>query len=133
MVGLYSLLYGVIPGLNLEVNLTVIAAFLTFVGYSMSDNVIVFDRIRENMKIHKSKNLEELMNMSVNQTMSRTILTGGAALLTIFVLILFGGEVLRTFSYTMFFGIIIGTYSSIFVASALVLDYARIYKKKVEF
>jgi len=133
MIGLYSLLYGIIPGLNLEVNLTVVAAFLTFVGYSMSDNVIVFDRIRENMKIHKSKSLEEIMNMSVNQTMSRTILTGGAALVTILVLIICGGEVLRTFSYTLFFGILIGTYSSIFVASALVLDYTRYTKKKIEF
>ncbi|MDP4117388.1 MAG: protein translocase subunit SecF, partial [Bacteroidota bacterium] len=131
MIGLYSLLYGIIPGLNLEVNLTVVAAFLTFVGYSMSDNVIVFDRIRENMKIHKSKSLEEIMNMSVNQTMSRTILTGGAALVTILVLIICGGEVLRTFSYTLFFGILIGTYSSIFVASALVLDYTRYTKKKI--
>lgn len=133
MIGLYSILYGLIPGLNLEVDLTVVAAFLTLVGYSMSDNVIVFDRIRENMKIHKSMDLQEVMNLSVNQVMSRTILTGGAALISIFILIIFGGEVLRTFSYTLFFGILIGTYSSIFVASSLVLDYVKYSKKKVEF
>jgi preprotein translocase SecF subunit len=132
-VGLYSLLYGVIPGLNLEVDLTVIAAFLTLVGYSINDTVIVFDRVRETIKVHKSGKLIDLMNEAINKTMSRTILTGGTTLLAVFILLLFGGEVLRAFSFTLFFGIIIGTYSSIFVASALVLDYAARSKKKIEF
>lgn len=132
-VGLYSLLYGVIPGLNLEVDLTVIAAFLTLVGYSINDTVIVFDRVRETIKVHKSGKLTDLMNEAINKTMSRTILTGGTTLLAVFILLLFGGEVLRAFSFTLFFGIIIGTYSSIFVASALVLDYAARSKKKIEF
>ncbi len=122
--GLYATLYDVIPGLNLEIDLTVVAAFLTLVGYSINDTVIVFDRVRENMKIHKTMPLMEVINMSVNRTMSRTILTGGTTLLTVFVLLVFGGEVLRAFAFTLFFGIIIGTYSSIFVASALVLEYA---------
>ncbi len=131
--GLYSVLYGVIPGLNLEIDLTVVAAFLTLIGYSVNDTVIVFDRVRENLKIHKTMPLEDVINMSVNRTMSRTILTGGTTLLSIFVLLIFGGEVLRAFSFTLFFGIITGTYSSIFVASALVLEYANRTKKKVQF
>jgi preprotein translocase subunit SecF len=131
--GLYGALYNVIPGLNLEIDLTVVAAFLTLIGYSVNDTVIVFDRVRENLKIHKTMPLKDLINMSVNRTMSRTILTGGTTLLTIFVLLVFGGEVLRAFAFTLFFGIIIGTYSSIFVASALVLEYANRSKRKVQF
>lgn len=131
--GLYAVLYNVIPGLNLEVNLTVVAAFLTLIGYSINDTVIVFDRVRETLKIHKTESLEVLMNLAINKTMSRTILTGGTTLMSIFVLLVLGGEVLRAFAFTMFFGIVIGTYSSVFVASAIVLDYAKKYNKKVEF
>ena len=131
--GLFALLYGLIPGLNLDIDLTVVAAFLTLVGYSINDTVIVFDRIRENLKIHKTRPLFEIINTSISQTMSRTILTGGTTLLTVLVLLIFGGEVLRVFAFTLFFGIIIGTYSSIFVASTLVYEYAIKYNKKVEF
>jgi len=131
--GLYAALYGVIPGLNLEIDLTVVAAFLTLIGYSVNDTVIVFDRVRENLKIHKTMPLFELINMSVNRTMSRTILTGGTTIIATLVLLIFGGEVLRAFAFTLFFGIIIGTYSSIFVASALVLEYANRSKNKVQF
>ncbi len=132
-IGLYAALYGVIPGLNLEIDLTVVAAFLTLIGYSVNDTVIVFDRVRENLKIHKTMDLEELINQSVNRTMSRTILTAGTVLLAVLVLLIFGGEVLRAFSFTLFFGTITGTYSSIFIASALVLEYANRMKKKVQF
>ncbi len=132
-VGLYSILYGVIPGLNLEIDLPVVAAFLTLVGYSINDTVIVFDRIRENMKIHKTMDLEILINKSINQTMSRTVITGFTTLLVVIVLLFLGGDVLRAFSFTLFFGIIVGTYSSIFVASALVLDYSFKSKKKIQF
>ncbi|MBE0550969.1 MAG: protein translocase subunit SecF [Ignavibacterium sp.] len=131
--GLYSALYGVIPGLNLDIDLSVVAAFLTLVGYSINDTVIVFDRVRENMKIHKTLPLIDVMNKSINQTMSRTIITGLTTLLTVFILLLLGGDVLRAFAFTLFFGIIIGTYSSIFVASAFVLEYAERAKKKVQF
>lgn len=131
--GLYAILYGVIPGLNLEIDLTVVAAFLTLTGYSMNDTVVVFDRVRENLKIHKTLPLGEVINKSINQTMSRTIITGVTTLLTVFVLLLMGGDVLRAFAFTIFFGIIIGTYSSIFVASALVYEYAQRSKKKVQF
>jgi len=131
--GLYSVLYGVIPGLNLEIDLAIVAAFLTLVGYSINDTVIVFDRVRENLKIHKTMPLFDVLNMSINRTMSRTILTGGTTLIAVLVIFIFGGEVLRSFAFTLAFGIIIGTYSSIFVASALVLEYASRTKKKVEF
>lgn len=131
--GLFSLLYGLIPGLNLDIDLTIVAAFLLLIGYSINDTVIVFDRVRENLKIHKTRPLVDIINSSISQTMSRTIITGGTTLLTVFVLLIFGGEVLRAFAFTLFFGIIIGTYSSIFVASTLVYDYATMYNKKVEF
>ena len=131
--GLYSVLYNVIPGLNLEIDLTIVAAFLTLIGYSINDTVIVFDRVREYMKVHKTMPIMEVMNMAINRTMSRTILTGGTTILTVLVLLIFGGEVLRAFAFTLFFGIIIGTYSSIFVASALVLEYAYKTKQKVQF
>jgi preprotein translocase SecF subunit len=131
--GIFSILYGVIPGLNLEIDLTIVAALLTLVGYTINDTVVIFDRVRENMKIHKTLPLFEVINKSVNQNMSRTILTGGTTLMALLVLIFLGGEVLRAFSFTLFFGILIGTYSSIFVASALVLDYVNISKKKIQF
>lgn len=131
--GLYAALYGAIPGLNLDIDLSIVAAFLTLVGYSINDTVIVFDRVRENLKIHKTLPLQEVINKSVNQTMSRTIITSFTTLLAVFVLLLLGGDVLRAFAFTMFFGIIIGTYSSIFVAAAFVLEYAEKRKKKVQF
>ncbi len=131
--GLFAALYNIIPGLNLEIDLTIVAAFLTLVGYSVNDTVIVFDRIRETVKIHKTDPLINLLNSSINRTMSRTIITGGTTLLTTIVLMMFGGEVLRAFAFTLFFGIIIGTYSSIFVASAFVLDYSSRSKRKIEF
>ena len=131
--GLYAALYGLIPGLNLEIDITIVAAFLTLIGYSVNDTVVVFDRIRENLKIHKTRPLFDIVNSSMSQTMSRTILTGGATLLTLLVLLVFGGEVLRAFAFTMFFGIIIGTYSSIYVASSFVYEYANKFNKKVEF
>jgi preprotein translocase SecF subunit len=131
--GLFSILYGLIPGLNLDIDITIVAAFLTLIGYSINDTVIVFDRIRENLKLHKTRPLFDLINTSISQTMSRTVLTGGTTLITVLVLLIFGGEVLRAFAFTLFFGIIVGTYSSIFVASTLVYEYATKYKKKVEF
>ena len=131
--GLYSLLYGIIPGLNLEITITVVAAFLTLVGYSINDTVVNFDRIRENLKIHKTRPINQIVNDSINQTMSRTILTSGTTLLAVFVLLIFGGEVLKSFAFTLVIGTIIGTYSSIFIASALVYEYAEKYKKKLEF
>jgi len=131
--GLYAILYGVIPGLNLDITVTVISAFLTLIGYSVMDTVVVFDRVREYLKIYKTLPIEEAMNRAVNRTMSRTILTGGTTLVSCIVLLIFGGEVLRAFSFTLTFGIITGTYSSVFVASAIVLDYTNKTGRKIEF
>ena len=131
--GLYAALYNIIPGLNLEIDLTTVAAFLTLIGYSNNDTVIVFDRVREMMKVHKTMPIEEVVNLAINKTLSRTLITSGTSLLTTLVLLIFGGEVIRAFAFTMFFGVIIGTYSSIFVASAIVVEYANKTKKKLQF
>jgi SecD/SecF fusion protein len=131
--GVFSILYGLIPGLNLEISISVVAAFLTLVGYSINDTVVVFDRIREDIKIHKTANVEEIMNKAINKTMRRTIVTSLTTLMVVTVLLFFGGEVLRGFAFTLFFGIIIGTYSSIFVASSFVLEYAKKREAKIQF
>ena len=113
-VGLFALL-------GMEFNLTSIAALLTLAGYSINDTVVVFDRVRENLRKYKTMPLRDLLDMSVNQTLSRTTMTSATALLALLALYVFGGEVLRGFSLAMIWGIVIGTYSSIFVASALLL------------
>lgn len=104
-----------------EIELTVIAAFLTLVGYSMNDTIVIFDRVRENRKLTRRQPLESLLNLSVNQTLSRTILTSGLTLLAVVCLFLFGGEVLRSFSFALVVGVLIGTYSSVFIASPILL------------
>ena len=113
-IGLFSLF-------NKEITLTVIAALLTLVGYSMNDTIVIFDRIRENIKLLRREPLESLINKSVNQTLSRTVMTSGLTFLTVVALFLFGGPVLHGFSFALVVGIIIGTYSSVFVASPIVL------------
>src|SRR5437588_1138961 len=118
--GLFSLF-------NREINLTVIAALLTLVGYSMNDTIVVFDRIRENLKIRRRDALERIMNDSINQTLSRTILTSGLTFLTVMALFLFGGEIINHFAFAMVIGIIVGTYSSIAIAAPLVLVYTNIH------
>jgi len=119
--GLFSLLHGWLP-FSLEIDQTIIAAFLTIVGYSLNDTVVVFDRIREYMNIFKTKPFEEVVNLSINTTLSRTIITSGTTLLVVVILFIFGGEVLRGFSFALMVGIGIGTYSSIFVASPVVIE-----------
>jgi len=114
---------GVFTILGMEMSLTVLAAFLTIVGYSINDTIVVYDRIRENLKILRRENLANIMNISVNQTLSRTLLTGVSTLVVLLVLFFLGGEVIHNFSFTLFIGTVIGTYSSIYVASALVLDW----------
>jgi preprotein translocase subunit SecF len=104
-----------------EINLTVIAALLTLVGYSMNDTIVIFDRIRETLRTKRREGLEKLSNDSINQTLSRTIITSGLTFLTVVAMLVFGGEVLRSFSLTLFIGIIIGTYSSIYIASPFML------------
>ena len=128
--GFLSILNGLIPGLNLEISQEVIAAFLTLIGVSVNDTVIIFDRIRENEKIYRSMSLNDVMNKSLNDTLSRTIITSGTIFIVLIVLLIFGGEVNRGFAFTMAFGIVTGTYSSIYVASAFVLDWTQYRKRK---
>jgi preprotein translocase subunit SecF len=116
---------------NREINLTVIAALLTLVGYSVNDTIVVFDRVRENLKIRRRDDLEKIMNDSINQTLSRTILTSGLTFLTVLALFLFGGEIINHFAFAMVVGIIVGTYSSIAIAAPLVLVYTNIRGRAV--
>ena len=106
-----------------EISLTVIAAILTLVGYSMNDTIVVFDRIRENLRLSRREPLSALVNRSINQTLSRTVLTSGLTFLTVLSLYIFGGEVLRGFSFALVIGILIGTYSSIAVAAPMLVAY----------
>jgi preprotein translocase subunit SecF len=108
---------------NKEISLTVIAAIMTLVGYSMNDTIVIFDRIRENIKLLRRERLDVVVNKSINQTLSRTILTSGLTFLTVLSLYLFGGEVLHGFSFALVIGIIIGTYSSIAVAAPMLVAY----------
>jgi preprotein translocase SecF subunit len=130
--GVLSLLNGVIPVLNLEITQEVVAAFLTLVGISVNDTVVVFDRIRENLKIYRSLSLAEVINKSLNDTLSRTIITQGTVLLALTTLLFAGGEVTRGFAFTLTVGTIAGTYSSIYIASAIVLDWTIRKKRKKE-
>ncbi len=104
-----------------EINLPTIAAFLTLVGYSVNDTVVVFDRVRENLRMHRAEALEGLMNSAINQTLSRTIITSGTTLMVVLTLFIFGGDVINTFAFVLLVGILVGTYSSIFVASPVAL------------
>ena len=113
-IGLFSLF-------NKEISMTVIAALLTLVGYSMNDTIVIFDRIRENLKFSRKESLEAVMNRAVNQTLSRTVMTSGLTFLTVIALFIWGGPVLSGFSFALVCGIIVGTYSSVFVASPIVL------------
>jgi preprotein translocase subunit SecF len=125
-IGLFSIF-------NEQISMTVIAALLTLVGYSMNDTIVIFDRIRENLKISRREPLEQVMNRAVNQTLSRTVMTSGLTFLTVVALFLFGGPVLHSFSFALVCGIIVGTYSSVFVASPIVLfwhNYADVRKKR---
>jgi preprotein translocase subunit SecF len=104
-----------------EINLTVVAAFLTLVGFSVNDSIVIFDRIRENMTLHKNESIYKLTNDSINQTMSRTIITNAMVFLSVLALVLFGGEVLRSFSLALLVGSITGTYSTIAIASPIAI------------
>ncbi len=120
--GIISLVDGATPFTNFEIDQNMIAAFLTLVGLSVNDTVVIFDRMRENQKIYRSMSLVELMNKSLNETLSRTIITMGIIVAVTVVLFFFGGEVNRGFAFALTVGIITGTYSSIYIASAIVLE-----------
>ena len=113
-----------------EFNLTTIAGFLTLVGYSVNDTVVVFDRVRENLRRSRRESLEVVMNRSLNQTLSRTVLTSGTTILVVGSLLFFGGDVLRGFAFILTIGVIVGTYSSIYVASPFALMWERLFGQK---
>ena len=122
---------GIFSFLSLEINLSIIAAVLTIVGYSMNDTVVIYDRIRENLNKFHRLNISEIANLSINETLARTIITSATTLLALFSIFILGGEILRGFSFAMILGVLIGTYSSIFVASP-VLKYFKVTYKTIE-
>ena len=116
--------------LNLEVNLSIVAAVLTIVGYSMNDTVVIFDRVRENLKKYSSKKINEITNLSINETLSRTIITSLTTLLALVSIFIFGGEILKGFSFAMILGVIFGTYSSIYIANPI-LEYLNVSHRTI--
>lgn len=125
--GIFSVLSGIVP-FSLQIDQSIIAAFLTIVGYSLNDTVVVFDRVREYVNLFKTEPFHEIVNRSINATLSRTVVTSVTTLIVVTILFLFGGEVLRGFSFALIIGVIIGTYSSVFVASPTIVE----LQKRVE-
>ena len=121
---------GIFSILSYEINLSIVAAVLTIVGYSMNDTVVIFDRIRENLKKYSKISISDISNQSTNETLSRTLITSVTTLLALFSIYFFGGEILKGFSFAMIIGVKVGTYSSIFVA-APVLKYTKVTQKTV--
>ena len=119
--GLFSILSDIVP-FSLQIDQSIIAAFLTIVGYSLNDTVVVFDRIREYTNLFKTESFDEVTNKSINTTLSRTVVTSVTTLIVVTILFIFGGEVLRGFSFALIVGVMIGTYSSVFVASPVVVE-----------
>ncbi|MFQ5824301.1 MAG: protein translocase subunit SecF [bacterium] len=116
---------GVFSVLKLEISLAIIAAFLTIVGYSLNDTIVVFDRIRENLKVLRRETYEKIINTSINQSLSRTIVTSMTTMLVVLILYIFGGEVIHNFAFALIVGVLVGTYSSIFIASPIVVEWEK--------
>ena len=112
-----------------EISLSIIAAFLTIVGYSLNDTIVVYDRIRENLRRFRRRKLEEVMNASINETLSRTLLTSSTTLIVVVALFILGGGVIHDFAFALLIGILVGTYSSIFVASPIILAWEARHKE----
>ncbi len=121
---------GIFSLTNRELNLPVIAAILTIVGYSLNDTIVIFDRVRDNIKLLRKLDFGSLLNTSINQTLSRTIVTSGTTFLTVTALFLFGGQVINDFAFTMMIGVIIGTYSSIYLSCSMIFFWKIIFKPK---
>ena len=117
-----SITLGLFSLLGYEISLPIIAAFLTIVGYSLNDTIVIFDRIRENVKISKRETYHGIVNRSINDSLSRTFVTSITTFIVIFILWLFGGEVIHSFALAMIIGVIVGTYSSIYIASPIVVQ-----------
>ncbi|MDX1671764.1 MAG: protein translocase subunit SecF [Balneolaceae bacterium] len=128
VLGVFTIFSDILP-FNMQIDQAIIAAFLTIVGYSLNDTVVVFDRIRENSLLFKTMEYKEMINKSLNDTLSRTVITSITTLFVVTVLFLFGGEVLKGFSFALVLGIIVGTYSSLFVASSIVVELESKTKK----
>ena len=122
---------GIFSLLSIEINLSIVAAVLTIVGYSMNDTVVIYDRIRENLSKYNRINITEISDISINETLSRTLITSVTTLLALFSIFILGGEILKGFSFAMIVGVFIGTYSSIFIASP-VLKYLKVTSKTLE-
>ncbi|MFQ5636428.1 MAG: protein translocase subunit SecF [bacterium] len=114
---------GVFSILRLELSLAIIAAFLTIVGYSLNDTIVVFDRIRENLKLLRRDTYEKIINTSINQSLSRTVITSLTTLIVVLILYIFGSEVIRNFAFALIVGVIVGTYSSVFIASPILVEW----------
>jgi preprotein translocase subunit SecF len=125
VLGLFSILGGLFDFMPLELDQSIIAAFLTIAGYSITDTVVVYDRIRERIRGQKPSEYERIFNESMNQTLSRTIITSGTLMISVLVLFIFAGPAIRGFAFAMFAGIVVGTYSSIFVAAPIVFDWQQ--------
>ncbi len=121
ILGIYTLLHGVMP-FNMDIDQSLVAAFLTIIGYSLNDTIVVFDRIRENLNIHKGKPWDEIVNTSINQTLSRTVVTSLTTLFAVTVLFFAGGATLKGFSFAILTGVILGTYSTICISCPLLVD-----------
>lgn len=133
VLGLFSLLGGLFDFMPLEVDQSIIAAFLTIAGYSITDTVVVYDRIRERLRGQKPSDYERIFNQSMNQTLSRTVITSGTLMISVIVLFIFAGPAIRSFAFAMFAGILVGTYSSIFVAAPIVFDWQTRSKSPIKF
>ena len=121
VLSIFSIFYGILP-FSLEIDQAFIAAILTIIGYSLNDTVVVFDRVREYMNLNKKKQIHEFMNSSLNSTLSRTINTSLTTFFVLLIIFIFGGEVIRGFMFALMVGVVVGTYSSLFIASPIMLD-----------
>ena len=121
VMSLFSLFYGVLP-FSLEIDQAFVAAILTIIGYSLNDTVVVFDRVREYLVLNKKKKVHEILNKALNSTLSRTINTSLTTFFVLLVIFIFGGEVIRGFMFALMVGVLVGTYSSLFIASPIMLD-----------
>jgi SecD/SecF fusion protein len=118
--------------MNMEISISIIAALLTIVGYSLNDTIVIYDRIRENMLLNPYRDKKKVFNTSLNQTLNRTLVTSITTLIVVIVLYIYGGDVLRPFSFALIIGIILGTYSSIFIASPITLYLEEKYNIETE-
>jgi preprotein translocase subunit SecF len=121
---------GFLTILGREITITVIAALLTLAGYSINDTIVIFDRIRENIRLMRKEQLDRIMNISINQTLTRTLLTSGTTLIAVLSLLILGNQVIKDFALALTFGVVVGTYSSVYIASTLVLEYINYKNKK---